>query len=296
MRWLKEPLIQFLLIGAAIYGAYGLFAPPSEEDMDSTVVVEAARIESFVAQWQSRWNRPPTQQELDGMINTYVREEILYRQGEAMGLAEDDPVFRRRIAQRVELLAGDLSRMIEPTKEELQQYFQDNISEFSGPERLTFAQVFFDPDARGDDTLPAAAEVLAQLQAAGVPDPQTLEAGDLGMLPNYFSAAAIFDIRRRLGSGFTDSLLELQPGSWQGPVLSGFGVHLVYLFERVPAPVPPYAEVQAKVLEAWHSSRLKTFQEQFYQSLRDGYEVVIEEPQLAPGSILVPGPARAAGS
>ena len=293
-RLLKEPLLQFLFIGACIYGAYGLFAPPGEEDMDSTVIVDANRISSFVAQWQSRWNRSPTQQELDGLIDTYVRDEILFRQGEAMGLAEDDPVFRRRIAQRVEMLASDLSRLAEPSEAELEQYFQDNISEFSEPDRLSFVQVFFDPDARDETTLDAANTALEQLQAAGEPDPRTLEAGDLGMLPSYFEAASAPDIRRRMGGGFTETVMELEPGTWHGPVLSGFGVHLVYVFERLPAPVPLLADVQPQVLEAWHTSRVEEFKEQFYLELRRRYEVIIEDPQLPAGSILqVPEPTAA---
>jgi peptidyl-prolyl cis-trans isomerase C len=304
MRWLKEPLIQFLLIGAVIYGAYGVFAPPAEEDRDATVVVDANRISSFVAQWQARWNRPPTQRELDGLIDNYVREEILFRQGEVMGLAQDDPVFRRRIAQRVELLAADLSRLAEPTEDELEQYLQDNINQFSGPVRLTFVQVFFDPDVREETTLDAAKATLAQLRAAGVPDPQALSVGDRTMVPDYFDAASELEIRKRLGGGFTDTVMGLEPGSWHGPVLSGFGVHLVYVFERMPAPVPLLADVQPQVLEAWHTTRVAEFQQQFYQQLKSRYEVIIEDPNLPPGSILqipqraAPGAAgaEAAGS
>jgi peptidyl-prolyl cis-trans isomerase C len=286
MRWLKEPLIQFLLIGAVIYGAYGLFAPPSEEDMDATVVVDANRISSFAAQWQARWNRPPTQQELDGLIDTYVREEILFRQGEAMGLAEDDPIFRRRIAQRVELLAADLSRLAEPTEGELEQYFQDNIGEFSEPDRLSFVQVFYDPDAREDTTLAAANAGLAQLRAVGVPERRDLDMGNPALVPDYFESATELQIRKRLGSGFTNTVLDLEPGSWHGPVLSGFGVHLVYVFEHIPAPVPLLADVQPRVLEAWHASRSEEFLQQFYEEIRRRYEVIIEDPALPPGSVL----------
>ena len=119
-RLFREPLLQFLLIGACIYGAYGLVAPPDESDLETTVVVDANRINAFVAQWKARWNRPPTRQELNGLIDTYIREEILYRQAVSMGLAEDDAVTRRRMAQRLEFLTADLSRVVEPTDEEVQ--------------------------------------------------------------------------------------------------------------------------------------------------------------------------------
>jgi len=284
----KEPLIQFLLIGACIYGAYGLFAPPEESDLDTTVVVDANRINGFVAQWSSRWNRPPTGEELDGLVNSYVREEILYRQAVAMGLDEDDPVTRRRMAQRLEFLTSDLALVVEPDEAELERYFQDNIDQFRAPNLISFIQVYFDPDARGDSTLDDANKALKELKTAGVPDPGTLQAGDSFMLPGYFASATELEVRKRLGGGFTESLIELEPGIWHGPVLSGFGVHLVYVFEKLQAPAPVLGDVRPQVLEAWQREQMDTFNKKFYEGLKDRYTVIVEDDGLAPGSLLEP--------
>ena len=287
-RLFKEPLIQFLLIGACIYGGYGLFAPPEEGDLDTTVVVDANRINGFVAQWSSRWNRPPTKEELDGLVNSYVREEILYRQAVAMGLDEDDPVTRRRMAQRLEFLTSDLALVVEPEEAELEHYFQDNIDQFRAPNLISFIQVYFDPDARGDSTLDDANKALKELKTAGVPDPGTLQAGDSFMLPGYFASATELEVRKRLGGGFTESLIELEPGIWHGPVLSGFGVHLVYVFEKLQAPAPVLADVRPQVLEAWQREQMDTFNKKFYEGLKDRYTVIVEDDGLAPGSLLEP--------
>ena len=294
VRLFKEPLIQFLLIGACIYGAYGLFGAPPEQDEDMTVLVDANRIDGYVAQWQSRWNRPPTQAELDGVINQYVRDEILYRQAVALGLNEDDPVTRRRMAQKLEFMTSDLARVIEPTDGELETWFQDNINEFEPPDLLTFTQIFFDPDARDETTLDDANEVLAQLQQAGVPDPETLEVGDQFMLQNYFQSVTEMEVRKQLGSGFATSLMELEPGVWHGPVLSGFGVHLVYVYEHSQPPPPVLSdEVRPRVLEAWQAEQTQDFNEKFYDALKSRYEIVIEDNDLAPGSIQRTGPGSA---
>jgi len=285
-RFLGEPLIQFLLIGACIYGGYALFAPPEESDLDTTVVVDANRINGFVAQWSSRWNRPPTAEELDGLVNSYVREEILYRQAVAMGLDEDDPVTRRRMAQRLEFLTGDLALLAEPDEAELERYFQDNIDQFRAPDLISFVQVFFDPDARGEATLEDAKQMLAELTTAGVPDPETLQAGDSFMLPNYFNSATELEVRKRLGSGFNQSLNDLEQGVWHGPVLSGFGVHLVYVFERLQAPAPLLADVRPQVVENWQREQVEIFNRKFYESLKERYTVIIEDDGLAPGSVL----------
>ena len=287
-RLFKEPLIQFLLIGACIYGAYGLFAPPEESDLDTIVVVDANRINGFVAQWSSRWNRPPTKEELDGLVNGYVREEILYRQAVAMGLDEDDPVTRRRMAQRLEFLTSDLAKLVEPDEAELEQYLRDNIDQFRTPDLISFIQVFFDPDARGDDTLDDANKALEELKTAGVPDPENLQAGDGFMLPNYFGSATELEVRKRLGGGFTESLIALEPDAWHGPVLSGFGVHLVYVFEKVQAPVPVLADVRQQVLEAWQREQMDSFNQKFYEGLKDRYTVIVEDDGLAPDSLLEP--------
>lgn len=287
-RLFKEPLIQFLLIGACIYGAYGLFAPPEESDLDTTVVVDANRINGFVAQWSSRWNRPPTREELDGLINSYIREEILFRQAVAMGLDEDDPVTRRRMAQRLEFLTSDLAKVVEPNEAELEQYLQDNIDQFRAPDLISFVQVFFDPDARGDNTLEDANEALTELKAAGAPDPENVQAGDNFMLPGYFESATELEVRKRLGGGFTESLMELEPGVWHAPVLSGFGVHLVYVFDKIQAPTPVLADVRPQVLDAWQREQVDTFNKKFYEGLKDRYTVIVEDDGLAPGSVLEP--------
>ncbi|TDJ40635.1 MAG: peptidyl-prolyl cis-trans isomerase [Gammaproteobacteria bacterium] len=274
----KEPLIQFLLIGACIYGAYAWFGTPDEDVTDNTIIVDAARIDSFIGQWQRRWNRPPTRRELDGVINAFVREDILYRAALAMGLDQDDPITRRRMAQKLEFLTNDIALFKEPVPGELERYFEDNQARYRDPDLITFSQVFFDPDAREDATLDDAAEMLAQLQVVGEPDPATLTAGDRFMLQNYFSAASELEVRRQLGTGFTEAVMQLEPGRWHGPVLSGFGVHLVYVYQLAVAPAPEFEDVQQQVLENWQSEQQEDFNETFFESLKSRYEIVIAEP------------------
>jgi peptidyl-prolyl cis-trans isomerase C len=294
-RIFKEPLIQFLLIGAGIYGAYGLFGTPAELNSETEIVVSADRINGFVAQWKSRWNRPPSRAELDGLINQYVREEILYRQAEFMGLAEDDPVTRRRMAQKLEFMTSDLARVIEPAEGELEAYLQANLEQFRGADQVTFLQVFFDPDKRGEATFEDANKALLNLQPAGVPDPE-LEAGDSAMLRSYYQAVSPLEISKQLGQGFTASLMELAAGNWHGPILSGYGVHLVYIYEQKHAPVPMLSDVETKVFEAWQAEKLEEFNKLFYEGLKERHQIIIEDGQLAPGDILPAKPDAATQS
>ena len=290
----REPLLQFLLIGACIYAANGLFGAPQEEADSNNIVVDQVRIKSFISQWQSRWNRPPTRQELDGLINAYVRENILYRQALAMGLDEDDPVTRRRMAQKLEFLTNDIALLKEPAAGELEQYFKDNEALFREPDRITFDLVYLDPDKREDATLADAATLLAQLREAGTVDASNLELGDRLMVPNVFQRASQRDIQRQLGSGFAESVMSLEPGQWHGPVLSGYGVHLVYVSEVYPAPAPIFADVREAALQSWQSKQQETFNKEFYAGLKARYKVVIEEPPA--GAIFEARPAEKAAA
>ena len=278
MRLAKEPLVQFLLIGACIYGVYGWLGTPEDDAADRTIIVDAARIEAFIGQWKRRWNRPPTRQELDGVINTFVREDILYRVALDMGLDQDDPITRRRMAQKLEFLTNDIALFKEPMPGELEQYFQDNRARYRDPDLITFSHVFFDPDLRDESTLDDAAVVLAQLEAAGDPDPATLDAGDRFMLQGYFQEADEFDVRRQLGSGFAEAVMPLEPRRWHGPVLSGYGVHLVYVYEFLEAPPPVFADVRQYVLENWQTEQQEKFNAEFFESLKSRYDIVIAEP------------------
>ena len=283
-RFTKEPLFQFLLIGACIYGIYAWYGTPAEDVSDNRVVVDAARIDAFIGQWERRWNRPPTREELDGVIDTFVREDILYRQALAMGLGEDDPITRRRLAQKLEFLTSDIALFKEPAPGELEQYFEDHQARYRDEDLITFSHVFFDPDVRDESTLDDAAEILVQLRAAGEPDPATLDAGDRFMLQAHFREASQLEVRRQLGSGFAETVMQLEPRQWHGPVLSGYGVHLVYVHQFQQAPPPNFEDVEQSVLEDWQKEQQDQFNAEFYESLKSRYDIVIAEPPL--GSVL----------
>jgi hypothetical protein len=274
---LTEPLVQFLVIGACIYGAYALFGAPEENFRDTTIIVDSNRINAMISQWERRWNRLPTREEIDGLIQTYIREDVLYRQAVAMGLNEDDPITRRRMAQKLQFLTSDLSMMQQPLEGELEKYFSEKAGSYRGEDMISFTQVFIDPDKREDATLSDAAEILAQLKAAGEPDAGTFQAGDRLILQNNFSSATELEIRRQLGSGFAEVVMTLEPGQWHGPVLSGYGVHLVYVYEFVKAPPAVFENVQARVLEDWHEEKREQFNADFLESLKSRYQIVIED-------------------
>ncbi len=182
--------------------------------------------------------------------------------------------------------------MKEPAPGELEQYFQDNQDVYREDDLITLSHVFLDPDLRDETTLDDAAALLAQLQAAGAPDAATLEAGDRFMLKNYYPAASELEIRRQLGSGFAESVLALEPGRWHGPVLSGYGVHLVYVYEFQKAPAPMFADVEESVLQNWQAVQQEKFNAEFYESLKKLYDIEIA---AVPAELILDSDADAPG-
>ena len=276
-RFFKEPLVQFLLMGGCIYGAFALFGTPEEDPGENLVHVDAARIEGMISQWESSRQRPPTRQEIEGLINSYVKEEVLFRQAVTMGLNENDPTTRRRMAQKLEFLTSDLASAVQPAEGELEQYYADNEATYRVPDQMTFIQVFFNPDNRKGAAIEEAKAELVKLKAVGRPDPATLVAGDRSMIKSRFVSVDQTDIARQMGGGFAESVMKLGPGQWHGPVLSGYGVHLVYVFEVEKGAVPELATVKDKVLQRWSDEQREQFNVNFLESLKARFEIVIDE-------------------
>jgi len=278
VKLLREPLLHFMFIGAAIYLLYGVFAEPLPEADDKTIVVTAGEVEWMQTSWQKRWNRPPTPQEFDGLIQQYIKETVLYREALTMGLNQHDQVIRRRLAQKLEFLAKDLVALTPPTEEELQSYFDEHLDRYQEPALYTFTQVFIDPDKRGDTTLEDAEAIKAKLirQGDAIEDPGAL--GDDFMLQSYYPEKDAVEIQKLFGSGFTESLAKLSPGQWHGPVLSGYGVHLVYISSISEPPAPEFAALRERVVQDWTMERGEELNDKFYASLREQYTVIIEEP------------------
>jgi peptidyl-prolyl cis-trans isomerase C len=280
VKFLREPLLHFMFIGAAIYLLYAVFSEPAAKETDKTVVVSAGEIEWMNTAWQKRWNRPPTTEELDGLIKQYIKETVLYREALTMGLNKHDQVIRRRLAQKLEFLAKDLVALTPPTEEELQAYFMEHQEYYTEPTRFTFTQVFIDPDKRGDATLDDAEKIKAALIAMGENIDDVNELGDNLMLQNYYPEKDQAEIEKQFGSGFAESLVELSPGQWHGPVLSGYGVHLVYLHSIVEPPAIVLEDVHERVTLDWETEKGIELNQQFYESLREQYTIIIKQPAV----------------
>jgi len=283
--WIREPLVLFLALGALMFLLFGLFGTPDTGATDRIVVTEP-QIEFLVQAFGKTWQRPPTEQELSALVDDYVREEIYYREALAMGLDREDTIIRRRLRQKLEFLTDDISAMREPTEEELQAYLEANPEAFRVPARLSFEQIYLNPDTRGESIEANAKELLESLRR---PD-SDLEAaelerlGDPIMLPTFVGMATEPAIDRRFGAGFASLLVDFKVGEWDGPVESGFGAHLVRVRERHEGESPPLAEVRDAVEREWRNIQRTAASDTFYAGLRERYTIEVEWPEPASGA------------
>ncbi|MBP8098071.1 MAG: peptidyl-prolyl cis-trans isomerase [Arenimonas sp.] len=267
---LKEPLLHFLLIGLLLFLLYGKVAPPSAEG--NRITVNRSLVASLASQFQATWSRPPAPEELKGLADSYVRDEILYREGLALGLDGDDPVIKRRIRQKLDVLIEEEGNTGAPTDAELGAYLSKNAQAFRMPPVLTFDQVLFDPADYGNKLDAALATSMAALKGGAAPESQ----GHGSLLPMHLEKQPLDMVARDFGEDFGKAMESVPVGEWSGPVRSGFGVHLVRVSKREPGYLPSLDQSRKAVTREWENARRKAALEASYARLRKDYEVVIE--------------------
>lgn len=270
-RWWREPMLHFALIGALLFFAYERMNP--SQGSSERIVVTRALVDDLARQHQQRWSRPASEQELAGLVDAHVRNEILYREGVKLGLDRDDPVIKRRVRQKLEVIAEEQLARDAATDADLAAYLAKHAERFTRPSTVSFEQIFF-----------AAATPPAQLEAARVAAQRGSDPARLGqptMLPPSVRNAPLDLAARDFGREFTAELEKLPLNTWVGPVPSAFGQHLVRVTARTPALTPPLAEVQAAVAREWENERRTASLAENYKALRERYEVVIEAAQPA---------------
>jgi hypothetical protein len=269
-KLLREPLTHFLVLGAVLFLVFDLTSE-TDQPGERRIVVTPGQVEQLAAQFSRTWLRDPTPAELDGLVERYVRSEIYYREALAMGLGQDDPYVRNRLALKLEVLLDDLSAEAEPDEAELARFLEEHAERFAEPARLSFRQVYLNPEQHADPA--AEAQRLLELLRDGV-DPGTL--GDVSMLIPGLDGATPDEIARQFGQDFAEALKGLEPGGWVGPIRSPFGVHLVRVSQHEAARQPALAEIRDAVLAEWRDQRRREAKEQAYQRLRERYEVVMQ--------------------
>ena len=276
MRLFREPLFHFLILGAVIFVAHGVITR-HKTDKPGEIVVTQGAVENLITGFTRTWQRPPTEDELRGLVTDYIREEAAYREALALGLDRDDMIVRRRLQQKLEFLSDDLATRTQPSDADLQSFLEAHKGMFQTEPLLTFRQIYFNPQLHGVNLHRDASRVLDRLRTPRSHKSE-IDAGDPFLLQENFDHISPADLKNTFGEKFASAISALPVGSWQGPIDSGYGAHLVYVAKNTPSRLPDLAEVREQVRRDYFDARRREATEKFYSALLRRYNVRIEPP------------------
>jgi peptidyl-prolyl cis-trans isomerase C len=268
----KEPLLHFLIIGALIFVLFSIVNKEESIVSENKIVVSIAEIERLSDNWSKKWNRPPTERELMGLVDSYIKEEVYYREALALGLDQDDTILRRRLMQKMEFLSNDLAELNTPDESALNKYFLDNQEKYELPAQVSFTHIYFSLDKRGAKAFEDAKNVLSELNTL-----RASEKGDSFMLQYDFVQETPFEVERLFGKGFAEQLFKSEINTWQGPIESGYGLHLVRVSEKVDARMPELTFVIDKVRTDLMFERRQKMNKEIYEKFKERYEIVVDD-------------------
>lgn len=275
-RIVREPLLHFVLAGAAIFGVYAAVRKPAPPDPTGRAIrITAGDLEQLRRGWFSQWQRMPSPAELQDLIALRVREEVLSREALKLGLDRDDVIVRRRLAQKFDFLTQDLIPVREPSDVELTAYLDAHADRYQTRTLMNFSQVYFSPERRPSSE-EEAREALRALRAGG--DPRSI--GDPTLLESEVRDETQDQVSRQFGGAFATAVLDLEPGIWSGPVRSTYGWHLVRAVSRSSGKAPPLAEVRSAVARDWAGDQRRAANDDLIRRLQGRYQITIE-PGLA---------------
>jgi hypothetical protein len=277
-RWLREPLVHFLLIGLALFASYSALNPKSETASEANrIVLTPDDLVQISVAWLAKGRPPPTPEQMQNLIELKVREEVLFREAMALGLDKDDTIVKRRMAQKMEFLAEGAAIDNDPSTDTLRAWFQDNQQRFTLLPRVSFRHLYFSPDKRGERTREAATKVLEQIVGKPGDSKDVAALGDLFMYQDYYGDRSFDDMAKLFGLNFARALANIKPGSWQGPVESGYGWHLIFSDSSAPSRVPPFEEIESDIKANWIADQRAQAKAKAYETMRARYQVVLPE-------------------
>lgn len=272
MNPLREPLVHFLVLGGALFAVDALRDPGGAPQAGKErIVISSGRIDHLASMFAKTWQRPPTGDELQGLIDDFVLEEFYYRKALELGLDRDDTLIRRRMRQKLEFLTDDVAAMT-PTEEELASYLAEHPDPFREEPRYRLRQVFIDPEEH-DEPRAVASEFAERLRAG-----EEIE-GDPTLLPGSIDRISPRGLDRQFGLGFAEQLAGLEVGRWSDPLESSYGLHLILVEERTPGRLPELDEVRDAVEREWAHERTQATRRAFNEELRSQYDITVEWPE-----------------
>ncbi len=275
-KLIREPLVHFLALAVVLFGI-GIFRGEGGGPASNRIAITSGAVDRLLQGFRMTWQRPPTESEFRGLVEDYLKEEVLYREALEMGLDRDDQIIRRRMRQKLEFLTADLVESFEPTDADLQAHLEANVDLYKQEAKLSLVQVFIGERLGIERDRARAMSILEELKTNPNADPELM--GDPFMYPAAHSDMRERDLLGVFGEEFTAQVLALSVGEWSGPVTSAFGLHITRLDALDEGRPSELAEVRDAVRRDVVSQRTREAEQSYFDALLAQYIVTVEWPE-----------------
>lgn len=256
---LRDRLVWFIAFGLVLFALDWA----AQRNDRRTIRIDLPLVEKLVAQWEGQTKRRPNAQELDSLIEGYIREEIMVREAQAMGLDDNDVIIRRRLAQKVEFFLSENDPPALPDEAALMAWFEQNRAAYDRPAKLSWRHVFAANEAEA-----AALKTQLMKNATG-----WRNLGQPFMLNRVYARQAAPQIAQSMGSDFAQNLMASNESGWFGPVRSAYGWHVVEITERHAAQAADFKLMAEKIAMDWQNEQARLARQEAWQDLRASYEI-----------------------
>ena len=275
-KLIREPLVHFLALGAVLFGI-GILRGEGSGPATNRIAITPGAVERLLEGFRMTWQRPPTESEFRGLVEDYLKEEVLYREALEMGLDRDDQIIRRRMRQKLEFLTADLVESFAPTDEELQAHLDANVDRYRQETTVSFRQVYIRERQGAEQDRARATSILEELRTNPNADPEQM--GDPFMYPTTYRDMRERELFGVLGKEFAEQVFELVVGEWSGPITSTFGLHIARLDALDPGRPSELTEVRDAVRRDVVSQRTREAEQLYFDCLLAQYTVTVEWPE-----------------
>jgi hypothetical protein len=286
--------------------------PASNAVAREPIVVSLERLQELRDSFAKLTGRPPSEAEERPLLGEFLDEEILYREARARGLDRNDRSVRWRLVEKMRFLGGDengdpeqlyrealelgldrddaiLRRLLSekmrlliqlgavqeaPADTALQEFYAEHAEDYRQAARVTLTQVFLSADKRGAQLASDAAALRAELARGEAPRlDKSLSSGDVFPLGQHFKESSERSLAKLFGPDFAAAALRAPAGAWSQPIRSAYGLHLVWVYSRTDAAIPPFDAVRNQVRQRYLNERRERAFKTELARLRASYDV-----------------------
>ena len=268
-RLILEPFVHFLLIGVALFGLYGWLNDAPDDASGQHLVITERDVAQLASNFRQVWQRPPTREELQHLVDKHVQEEILVREALAMGLDTGDAVIRQRLRQKMEFILDGAVAALEPSERTLRDYYRTHAERFATRPKVGFQQVFLGKTA-DEATVASTRQVLEAGASSG-------EVGQTTLLAPEMPASVSTTVDSNFGAGFFDQLVTQPPDIWSGPIRSAYGLHLVKVTRKTGSTLAEFEAVREQVEDAWRRATSERLSKEQLLAMKSDYDISVPD-------------------